>query len=216
MIMIYLAKELHFPRALPPRNRREAQGCEIKITDELHHGVFFFWFFVTTAYHSKPSFRETYEFLAQSTLIFSDLWESFEAFEEGTFKRSPNESLRECARFERLKPELSAARESNECSVARSFESWEGRNFWKFLKIWMLTRTFSFSFFFFRGVWCSSKSTRRRKRDETQKHTRIYTRYYSSRDNTINNTTHAHKNTNKNFSIITSFVRIVFIFIAIS
>jgi hypothetical protein len=40
--MIYLAKELHFPRALPPRNRREAQGCEIKITDELHHGVFFF------------------------------------------------------------------------------------------------------------------------------------------------------------------------------
>ena len=38
----YLAKELHFPRALPPRNRREAQGCEIKITDELHHGEFFF------------------------------------------------------------------------------------------------------------------------------------------------------------------------------
>ena len=29
---------------------------------------------------------------------------------------------RECARFERV-PELSAARESNECSVARSFES---------------------------------------------------------------------------------------------
>ena len=39
----YLAKELHFPRALPPRNRREAQGCEIKITDELHHGDFSFF-----------------------------------------------------------------------------------------------------------------------------------------------------------------------------
>jgi hypothetical protein len=46
--------------------------------------------------------------------------------------------------------------------------------------------------------------------DESQKdferETRIYTRYYSSRDNTINNTTHAHKNNNENFSIITSSI----------
>ena len=76
--MIYLAKELHFPRALPPRNRREAQGCEIKITDELHHGVFFFLIFcdvllnisfLSTTTQSPLSGR-LMEFLAQCTHFF--------------------------------------------------------------------------------------------------------------------------------------------------
>ena len=33
----YLAKELHLSRRLSPRNRREAQGPEIEVPDQLHH-----------------------------------------------------------------------------------------------------------------------------------------------------------------------------------
>ena len=124
--MIYLAKELHFPRALPPRNRREAQGCEIKITDELHHGVFFFLIFcdvrllIYLDHHSKPSFRETMNFSMHSFFLICE--RVLRHLKKGLL-RGVRTKERECARFERLKPELSAARESNECSVARSFES---------------------------------------------------------------------------------------------
>ena len=45
----YLAKELHLSRRLSPRNRREAQGPEIEVPDQLHHDddernvCVFFW-----------------------------------------------------------------------------------------------------------------------------------------------------------------------------
>ena len=112
------------------------------------------WFFFSDFLWRKTAFLSTTKSPLSGRLmnfsmhsLFSDLWESFEAFEEGTFKRSPNERAR--VRTFWTRTWIERARESNECSVARSFESWEGRNFWKFLKIWMLTRTFSFSFFLF-------------------------------------------------------------------
>ena len=149
---------------------------------------FFFWFFVTYCLISLSS-RPPRKALFQGDLWIFSTMHSFFLICERVLRHLKKGLLRGvrtkvCASAHVLNalPELSAARESNECSVARSFESWEGRNFWKFLKIWMLTRTFSFSFFFFRGVWCSSKEYEKKEKGrDAETHTHIYPILFVSR-----------------------------------